>query len=79
MLDLVEKDLNKNDKSDKNTNSEPKLNTGPSVIIPLNNEDIQKLNLNQDNKIENKKIKTEKDNKDSVNNEKSIYQIFILL
>ena len=65
MLNLVEQDINKNNK---NANAEGSV----KVVIPLNNDDIQKANLNQENRIEHKKNnKTDKDNKDAANSEKS--------
>ena len=70
MLNLVERDLNKNNK---NANTEGKVHVAPSAVIPVINEDLQKMNLNQENKNENKKNKNDKDKESKVatNNEKS--------
>ena len=49
------------------------------VVIPLNNDDIQKANLSQENKSENNvKNKSDRENKDGINIEKSISMILLI-
>lgn len=78
MLNLVDQDLNKNVKIE---NGEGKGENGVKVIIPLNNDEILKANLSQENKIvENKKNKTEKENKNAAanNNENKSNSFFLI-
>lgn len=65
LLNLVEQDINKN------ANTDAKADGGVRVVLPFNNDDIPKANLNQ----ENKKNKTDKESKDPTNIEKSIFHI----
>lgn len=67
MLNLVEQDLNKNANTDGKADGSVK-----QVLIPLNSDDLQKANLSQENKNENKKNKADKESKDAINIEKSI-------
>jgi hypothetical protein len=88
LIDLVEKDINKNIKNISNNNftnnKEGESNHNPNIriVIPLNNEDLsQGINLNSDSKIKNKKeknknIEKEKDNKDNTTSEKSNIKFF---
>jgi len=79
LLNLVEQDLNKSS-NNKNSNIEGKGEEGIRVVIPLNNDDIHKANLSPENKIENKKNKTEKESKDAANigNSEKIIEIFLI-
>jgi len=71
LLNLVEKDLNKNS-NNKDGNSSGNV----KVVIPLNKEDVEKITLNNSNKTEEKKNKHEKENKEQVNNENSKIFLF---
>lgn len=72
MLNILENDINKNNSKNLNKDGESPISS-EKYVIALNNEDLQNPKINPIVKQENKKNKTEKENKDASVNEKSNY------